>query len=117
MEESESYLIPHLSFLQEKGFATGTIHSGVVVQEVMPNSLAEQIGLKAGDVIRQLNGQSADITTFSALVASSTGGKTNRLTLLEDDTIQNLDFRCAEECKLGISLAPNSTLEIKPIKF
>jgi predicted CoA-binding protein len=40
---SESYLIPNLAFLQAEGFATGSINPGVIVQEIMPNSLAEKI--------------------------------------------------------------------------
>ncbi|MDR2541463.1 MAG: PDZ domain-containing protein [Candidatus Peribacteria bacterium] len=66
---SESYLIPNLVFLQEVGFASGSVGSGVIVQGIEPNSLAETLGLQAGDIILKVNDKEVSIENLSTLLA------------------------------------------------
>jgi hypothetical protein len=42
-QSSQSYLIPSMNFLQQEGLVTGEIKSGVVIQEIIDNSLAQEI--------------------------------------------------------------------------
>jgi membrane-associated protease RseP (regulator of RpoE activity) len=116
--ESESYLMPSIAFLQEKGFATGEIGSGVIVRTVSPNSLAEEIGLGIGDIILAVNGEEANVENLTTLLSKGVYGK-NGLSVIDYDLKEEtiLPFSCGEDCKLGISIEPNSTLEIQPIKF
>jgi serine protease Do len=66
--------------------------SGAIVAQVTPNSPASRAGLKAGDVIRELNGQK--ITDGSALqvaVSEDTPGTHIQLGILRDGNPQTLD--------------------------
>jgi membrane-associated protease RseP (regulator of RpoE activity) len=96
---SESYLIPNLAFLQETDFASGSIGSGVVVKDITPNSLAEEIGLQMGNIILAVNGEEATIDNLSDLLAKGTYGK-NTLTLQGIEDNEELPFSCGEDCKL-----------------
>ncbi|XHN81769.1 Periplasmic pH-dependent serine endoprotease DegQ [Lonepinella sp. MS14435] len=62
---------------------------GAFISEVLPNSAAEKAGLKAGDVITELNGQR--IKSFAELrakIATSGAGKKFELTYLRDGKTQ-----------------------------
>ncbi|MDR0650405.1 MAG: PDZ domain-containing protein [Candidatus Peribacteria bacterium] len=97
---SKSYLIPHLSFLQQEGFATGEIKSGVVVQEVLSDSLAEKVGLQTGDLLLKLNDLDVDIENLSPTLALFLSGDHNFLTLQRGDELLFPEFECPEDCKL-----------------
>jgi S1-C subfamily serine protease len=100
--ESESYLMPNLNFLRAEGFATGDNRPGVLVQEVMSGSLAEAIGLQAGDVILQVNNEDAKIENLSELLKKANG--TAQLSLSRENAspaVQIQDVSCLDaDCKL-----------------
>lgn len=58
---------------------------GAFVSEVMPKSAAEKAGIKAGDVITEMNGQKvASFAELRAKIATSGAGKEIELTLLRE---------------------------------
>jgi membrane-associated protease RseP (regulator of RpoE activity) len=69
-QSSESYLIPSLTFLQQEGFATGEVKSGVIVQEVMEHSLAAEIGLQKGDILLQIGMNDITIENLNHLLTT-----------------------------------------------
>ncbi|MDR0861044.1 MAG: PDZ domain-containing protein [Candidatus Peribacteria bacterium] len=73
--------------------------SGVVVKDITPNSLAEEIGLQMGNIILAVNGEEATIDNLSDLLAKGTYGK-NTLTLQGIEDNEELPFSCGEDCKL-----------------
>ena len=65
---------------------------GAFVSEVLPNSAADKAGLKAGDVITEINGQ--QINSFSELrakIATTGAGKTVNLTYLREGKTNKAD--------------------------
>lgn len=71
---------------------------GAFVSQVVPNSSADQAGIKAGDIITSLNGKS--IQTFSELrakVATLGAGKTIQLGVLRDGKTQNFEVTLGEQ--------------------
>jgi membrane-associated protease RseP (regulator of RpoE activity) len=67
--ESESYLMPNISFLIDKGFADGEIRSGVVIREIAPDSLAESFPLQVEDTILSLNETDVEYGNLSTLLS------------------------------------------------
>jgi membrane-associated protease RseP (regulator of RpoE activity) len=100
--ESESYLMPSLNFLKAEGFATGDIKPGVVIQEVMADSLAATIGLRAGDVVMQVNGENVSIGNLSELLKKTDGTAQLALTRENASPASRVqDFTCLDkDCKL-----------------
>jgi membrane-associated protease RseP (regulator of RpoE activity) len=97
---SESYLITNLAFLQEAGFASGNINSGIIVKEITPNALAEEIGLQTGDIILEVNGEEATYQNLTTLLSQGSYGE-NALTVQTiDGNIATKPFSCGEDCKL-----------------
>lgn len=111
--ESRSYLMPSQAFLEEKGLLSGSLSSGVLISEVLEDSLALSYGLKPGIVIYRVNDVPVDISTFSSLI-SSFSHQSFRLDLGEEKEVR---ISCPETCKLGISIVPHSQMEILDIKF
>ena len=78
---------------------------GAFVSEVMPGSAAEKAGIKAGDVITELNGQR--ISSFAELrakIATSGAGKQLELTLLREGKTEKVKVTLqAEDGKLAQS--------------
>ena len=103
LEESESYLIPHLSFLEKEGFVSGGMEDGVLIQEVAKGSLARDIGLQVGDVITQINNHvSLSIENLPALLAQA-GALTGEtfIAWTNEAGSQELHFTCpSADCKL-----------------
>ncbi len=69
-EDSRSYLMPSQTFLEEKGFLSGSVYSGVKVTDVLSDSLADTHGIEKNMVIHRLNNISVDINNFSTMIAS-----------------------------------------------
>ena len=58
---------------------------GAFISEVLPNSAASKAGLKAGDVITELNGQKLrSFAELRAKIATAGAGKEFELTYLRD---------------------------------
>lgn len=71
---------------------------GAFVSEVMPGSAAEKAGIKAGDVITELNGQR--ISSFAELrakIATSGAGKQLELTLLREGKTEKVNVTLQAE--------------------
>lgn len=112
-ESSTSYLVPSLTFLESKGLVNGSIKSGVLIQEVMPNSLASSLQLQPQTVILSINNQTVSPQDFVSLLSSLS----NQPVSLWLENWEIIDFTCPSECKLWIVISPNSDIEIKDIKF
>ncbi|MDR2191078.1 MAG: site-2 protease family protein [Candidatus Peribacteria bacterium] len=99
---SESYLIPHLTFLQSAGFATGEIKPGVAIEKILPESLAERIGLQTGDVIMQVNVASVSMENLSSLLTQAgTASTASTLTVNTTTGSKTISFTCPDtDCKL-----------------
>nr|WP_255721043.1 MULTISPECIES: Do family serine endopeptidase [unclassified Photobacterium] len=85
-----------------KTFGYSTNH-GAFVNQVMPDSSAEKAGLKAGDIITEVNGN--PIRTFSELrakIATMGAGKTLTLGIIRDGKKQtvNVTLKAASENKV-----------------
>lgn len=117
-QSSESYLIPSMNFLQEQKLLSGTNGSGVIIQEITENSLATQMGLVTGDIILKVNQEEINQSTLVSTLTEYINTQNNTLTIQNSEgQIIEKNFNCGDECKLGISITPNSTLELLPVKF
>jgi membrane-associated protease RseP (regulator of RpoE activity) len=99
---SKSYLIPHLSFLQQEGFATGEIKPGVIIQEILEESLAAEIGLQTGDIIMQVNDNPVSVETLSTLLTQAGNNNTeSTLSIRNAQGETAIPFSCPDtDCKL-----------------
>lgn len=118
---SQSYLMPSISFLKSEGFLSGDLReSGVVVEQVMSGSIAEQLGMKSGGVLVDINEISVSTLTINKILSklSNTQGNTIRFAdSLEQSSVQEKTFDCEEDCKLGIVFRQEGDIEVLPIKF
>ncbi|GAD28561.1 serine endoprotease DegP (Protease Do), periplasmic [Photobacterium leiognathi lrivu.4.1] len=95
-----------------KTFGYSTNH-GAFVNQVIPDSAAEKAGLKAGDIITDINGQ--PIRTFSELrakIATMGAGKKLTLSVIRDGKKQsvNVTLKASSENKINAdNLHPNLT--------
>ncbi|MBR9834817.1 MAG: Do family serine endopeptidase [Alphaproteobacteria bacterium] len=105
--------------------------SGAIVSQVTHDSPASKSGIKRGDIIVQINGQSVDdATTTTRVVGALLAGSTNDFVVLRDGKRQNISVKVgerpedpnadfedgdadrsdregqAEEAPLGVSLRP-----------
>jgi len=72
--------------------------SGVLVNQVEPDGPADRAGLKQGDVIRTLNGQSVDgVARFRAMVAGMKPGTEVTLGILRDGKAETLKITLGEQ--------------------
>jgi serine protease Do len=72
--------------------------SGVLVNQVEPNGPADKAGLKQGDVIRTMNGQTVDgMPRFRALVAGMSPGTAITLGILRDGKPETIKITLAEQ--------------------
>ncbi len=69
---SQSYLMPSIDFLQEKGFLSGDIGQKQVIlsQDPLAGSLAESLELQAGDVLTAINGEALDTENLATILSS-----------------------------------------------
>lgn len=71
---------------------------GALIEDVSPNSPAERAGLKAGDVITKVDGQSIeDSRALQLLIGQMKPGKTVRLAVVRDGTDRDLSVTLGEQ--------------------
>ncbi|MCX7994512.1 MAG: DegQ family serine endoprotease [candidate division WOR-3 bacterium] len=70
---------------------------GVLINEVIPNSPADDAGIKEGDVIIEYEGKKVtDVQSFRLMVASTTPGKTVKLKLIRNGKELELKVKIGE---------------------
>jgi serine protease Do len=71
--------------------------SGALVSQVTPDSPASRAGLKAGDVIKELNGQKVvNATDLQLIVSEHTPGTEMTMNIIRDGKPQNLQVKLGE---------------------
>lgn len=118
---SRSYLMPSVSFLKSEGFLSGDFkESGVIVEQVLSGSLAEQLGMTSGNVLVDINGKAVSTLTINKILSKLANTEGNILRFagsLEQSSVQEKTFDCSEECKLGIVFRQEGDVEVLPVKF
>jgi serine protease Do len=88
---------------------------GVFVERVDKNTPAEKGGLKAGDVVIELNGKKmTDVTSFRMGVADNPPGSKINMTVLRDGKIDNMYFTLGDRSQLASLMGKED--ETKPGK-
>ena len=114
---STSYLMASSSFLRDRWFLTWEVESGVLVEEVMPWWLWEQIDLRQDDVLLEFDWIKLDFSNFLDLMASWANQTHTFLIQRWDIEVVSEEFMCEEGCKFDILIAENWNIELSDIKF
>lgn len=117
---SESYLMPSMSFLKAEGFLQGNLRDAqIMISEIAPGSIAEELGLQTGNLIQSINNKAVSTLTLSSELAKLTPHTQHLLRFSEtaNAPIQEKSFSCSEECKLGIAYQQSGDIKLLPIKF
>ena len=76
--ESNSYLMPTLSFLREEGFLSGDLtDSPALIQEVFEGGLGYELGLMSGDIISFINDQEVTARNIGTVLKANIGKEIN----------------------------------------
>ncbi len=104
--ESRSYLMPTYSFLRQEGFLTlDDSDVPAEINNVNPNGLGSKVGLKDGDIIKEVNGVHIEASNLSQVLKDSIGKNLNFLVLRDGDQI-NLKWTCPDDnCFLDIEMS------------
>ena len=96
-------------FLKEQGIEPGTVN-GVFITDIQSGSAAASAGLKAGDIIRKIDGQQIySSSEFSERIARHRPGDEVKLTYLRDGKERNTTAKLKGEDK-SRDLASNQSL-------
>lgn len=116
--QSTSYLMPSKSFLEEQWLLTWkTETQSVLIESVLPDSLAERSGIKVWDTLLSLNGNTVDVSSFWKELQKYIG-QTIEIALEREGQAQTLHLVCPSDgCFLGIVLAGDGKILKWPIKF
>jgi Do/DeqQ family serine protease len=91
-----------------EGFGLGSTQSGVVIQDVFPDSPAERAGLKRNDVVVELDGRAVtDREKFRLRIADTPSGTQVRLGVLRDGRKQLFSVTLADRDEKLIAGAPS----------
>lgn len=116
--ETNSYLMPTLSFLQEQWLTSGNISDlPLVIEDVLSWGLAETIWLKPWDRILNINEQRISIISISSTLKTFIGKPITLDIQRGKQKIQKSGECGQEDCMLGISFISTGNLSIKDIKF
>ncbi len=115
---SQSYLMPTLSFLQSQGLTSGNIlEIPVKIDEVESWSIASNMHLQSWDIILSINQEKVSILNVSILLKKFIGQKIT-LSYQRDKNILNWIATCGnDDCILGITFLNAGDLQVKLIKF
>lgn len=116
---SQSYLMPSIDFLQEKGFLSGDIGQKQVIlsQDPLAGSLAESLELQAGDVLTAINGEALDTENLATILSSLALDTEHSIQIHQWDTEREVFFQCGKDCSLGIVYDRYPGVDVLPIKM
>jgi regulator of sigma E protease len=89
----------------------------VQIQEIAPDSLAQEVGLQSGDVILNINGRVVDGINIGSVLQRYID---NDITIVYErgDSEQSIETRCPpDNCVLGILIANESNVDIQSVQF
>lgn len=107
---TQSYLMPTKGFLYEKGYITEDMkkqmeQSPVLVNDILEGSLAQNMHIQSGDIIKSINNQSINAWNIERILKDNIGGNIN-LFYSRDGVSRQTTGTCSEEnCVLGIQFA------------
>lgn len=91
----ESFLTPSIAFLKQEGLLSGEVTDGpVLIEAIAEGSIAEQIGLTSGSVIKELNGSPITSLTLPSRLEKRGGTKNNTLLIEQENKEKSLTFDC-----------------------
>ena len=116
--ETNSYLMPTLSFLQAQGLTSGNIADvPLIIEDILSWGIASHIGLQTWDRVLSINNQPISIISISSVLKTFIG-KPITLDIQRGKQKLQKSGTCGEEdCMLGISFISTWDLTIKDIKF
>lgn len=117
-ENSHSYLMPTMQFLQDEGFVDGNmVTTDAQITEVLPWMLGDKIGLLSGDVIVSINEQSVNSRNVWSVLQRFIS-QPIRVTYQRNGTIQQTYGECDDDnCLLWVMLYTTGMVDVKPIRF
>ncbi|HRX63493.1 MAG TPA: site-2 protease family protein [Candidatus Absconditabacterales bacterium] len=116
--ESHSLLMPTYSFLESNGLISGIkIDTPLIVDAVLPDSLAYSLGIQTGDIITNINENSVNVRNVGSVLKENIGENID-IHYTRANTKNIISSKCGEEdCILGLAFVTSGNLEIKEIKY
>lgn len=95
---SRPYLGVSYSIISERAAQLNEIPQGALIQQVIPNSSADEAGVEAGDIITRIDGNQVNETdsTLAILISRKRVGDTINLTIFRDGNTQELQVTLRE---------------------
>ncbi len=92
----------------------GKAGEGLMVQATEPNSPADEIGLKSGDLLLEFNGEKiVDVLSLRQMLGRHEAGQTVKLKYRDGETEKELEV----ELKLGVAPAASDQPQLEPPKI
>lgn len=115
--ESQSFLMPSVSFLETQWFLSGdVVDDPVIVAEVVPDGLADRVWLQSGDEITTLDGEPVYAHSLPRQLSEYVGAQFI-LSVVRDGETQELEVTCPDDgCFLGIMI-DGGMPDVLPIQF
>ncbi len=115
--KTHSYLMPTLTFLQEQGFISGTLHTSPAhIAMITPDGIGTQIGLQTGDTIISINTEPVNARNIGSVLKKHIG---QPITIIFERNNKHIitTGTCPEDnCILGLALKTDD-ITLLPIKF
>ncbi|HKL43711.1 MAG TPA: site-2 protease family protein [Candidatus Absconditabacterales bacterium] len=116
--ESQSLLMPTYSSLEKQGFISGEkTDMPLVVDTIMDQSLADELGFMTGDIITNINSDTVNARNIGAVLKENIGEKIN-IAYIRNGSKTVVSSQCPEDnCVLGIVFSTSGNLQIQDIKY
>ncbi|UFX82834.1 M50 family metallopeptidase [Candidatus Absconditicoccus praedator] len=116
--DPESYMMPTQDFLDRQGLLSGDVqHGPIKVQQVLPDSIAEDVGIMSGTVITSISGQEVDTSNLQSVLRENIG-KEIQIGFEKDGQKYEEKAECQyDRCLLGIAMKQYSDIEVLPMQF